>query len=311
MSHSHYPEEIASKRKGESRNAQPFKAKITSFSGKMNESQTKITKFFLNCSNLHQLSLMTIQELSKACNVSNSSVTRFIQALGYRTFKEFQIAVASSISSVSPVELAYGISVEGNDDETLVKNVFQMNLLSIQNTMKLVHSETISQVVDAILNANNVFIVASGRSHIVGSYFEQRLLRIGVFSHAICDPHQQLNIAVLSSPGDLVIGISESGRSRSVVNSLSLARERGIQCVSLTNTVDSPLSKASDLVVYSAPVQNHSIPSFSLEPSTSTIPLFVIVDSIYVLLYLRNAGHSAKLITESSALLDELEKLEE
>jgi D-sedoheptulose 7-phosphate isomerase len=56
-------------------------------------------------------------------------------------------------------------------------------------------------------------------------------------------------VRALGSPGDVLIGISTSGRSRNVVGALEAARERGIVTVALVGAANTPMEAASDHVL--------------------------------------------------------------
>lgn len=53
----------------------------------------------------------------------------------------------------------------------------------------------------------------------------------------------------LGNPGDVLIGLSTSGRSQNVVDALEAARERGIVTVALVGAPGSPMEQASDHVL--------------------------------------------------------------
>jgi D-sedoheptulose 7-phosphate isomerase len=53
----------------------------------------------------------------------------------------------------------------------------------------------------------------------------------------------------LGNPGDVLIGISTSGRSENVIEALTAARERGMVTVALVGAADSPMERASEHVL--------------------------------------------------------------
>lgn len=63
-------------------------------------------------------------------------------------------------------------------------------------------------------------------------------------------------LAGLARPGDVLVGISTSGGSANVIEAMRVGRERGMVCVSLTGSRESPMSAAADIAI--------------LAPSTST-----------------------------------------
>jgi D-sedoheptulose 7-phosphate isomerase len=57
------------------------------------------------------------------------------------------------------------------------------------------------------------------------------------------------SVRALGNPGDVLIGISTSGRSQNVVGALEAARARGLVTVALVGAVDTPVAAASDHVL--------------------------------------------------------------
>lgn len=56
-------------------------------------------------------------------------------------------------------------------------------------------------------------------------------------------------IEAWARPGDLVVGLSTSGKSRNVLNAFRLAREQGARCVALTGAPGLSDPEAADLVL--------------------------------------------------------------
>jgi D-sedoheptulose 7-phosphate isomerase len=55
-------------------------------------------------------------------------------------------------------------------------------------------------------------------------------------------------VRALARPGDLVVGITTSGRSPNIVRALEAGRERGAVCVGFTGHHGDTLAKVADLV---------------------------------------------------------------
>ncbi len=65
----------------------------------------------------------------------------------------------------------------------------------------------------------------------------------GVFARAV---------RALGNPGDVLVGISTSGRSPNVASALRAGQERGLVTIALVGAPDSPIGEASEHVLYVA-----------------------------------------------------------
>lgn len=77
----------------------------------------------------------------------------------------------------------------------------------------------------------------------------QRLLRMGFNVHCISDRHMMIINSSITSPQDLVIGLSLSGETKEVVDALRIAKKNGAQTACITSLDTSPIIQYSDLVL--------------------------------------------------------------
>lgn len=122
------------------------------------------------------------------------------------------------------------------------------NLLAILNELtedaQYVSEEEVQKVVNAILEANNLFVSGAGRSGFAARAFSNRLLHLG------------FNVSFVGEPttppikeGDLLILCSASGSTGSLVSNAKKAKANGAKIVLLTISGDSPLGEMSEACV--------------------------------------------------------------
>ena len=75
-----------------------------------------------------------------------------------------------------------------------------------------------------------------------------RLFRLGIPVAAYIDGHQQRMSAATLQPGDSVLAISNSGRSKPVVEAVEIARSFGAATVAITRP-GTPLAEAAEIVI--------------------------------------------------------------
>ena len=155
------------------------------------------------------------------------------------------------------------------------------------------------QAVDAISEAEHVLILGLGTSGSVAQELTYRLEWIGVNCGQYVDPHRQLMAATLLNQGDLAIAVSHSGRTKSVVNSLRLARERGAKTLCITDFPHSPITKESDICVCAVHAEN----SLGVEMVATRAAHLALVDCIAMCVALRNRERALRSIKLNERLL--------
>jgi glucosamine--fructose-6-phosphate aminotransferase (isomerizing) len=104
---------------------------------------------------------------------------------------------------------------------------------------------------EAILrDARRIVIVACGTSYhagLIGRYAIEEWARLPV-EMDIASEYRYRNPVV--GPGDLVIGISQSGETADTLAAMRLARERGATVLALTNVMGSQATREADGVLY-------------------------------------------------------------
>ncbi len=118
----------------------------------------------------------------------------------------------------------------------------------LTQALERLSSEEISQFVRLLgrvyKEGKKVLVIGAGRSGLVGKAFAMRLMHMGFTVYVLGE-----TIVPALEPGDVVIAISGSGRTKLVVSAAEVAKDIGAAVVSLTTYPDSPLGRISDLVI--------------------------------------------------------------
>ncbi|MGB9827450.1 MAG: 6-phospho-3-hexuloisomerase, partial [Thermosphaera sp.] len=87
-------------------------------------------------------------------------------------------------------------------------------------------------------------VIGAGRSGLIARAFAMRLLHLGFNVYVIGE-----TILPRASPGDILIAISGSGRTKLVVAAAEAAKGALMKVVAITTYPDSPLGRLADIVV--------------------------------------------------------------
>lgn len=142
---------------------------IKSRSEKLSGKQAVIGKFIVD--NLNDLSIlnMNLPSIARETGVSEATVTRFVYALGYRNFADFQLAVQEHIqehysSRSFPIEPGNG------NQEQLYSKVFSLEVRLMEETLDRIDPATFDACVDLIFGAKKLLLVGCSPNDYLVTY---------------------------------------------------------------------------------------------------------------------------------------------
>lgn len=265
----------------------------------MNPAMKQIADYVI--SDRENVAYININQLAEASGVSIASVTRFVKEFDFANYKSFQFELAKSLSPADnssandgsddlSISFEYAGTSLHDGSELISRKVFQSNIQMLRDTMQILDYELIDKVAGMICTAGNIVVFGVGRSYLSAESVRTRLYRLGISCLTYCDVHEQLVAATTCKENDLVIGISNYGRSASIIKSMELARKRGCTTIGITSASDSPLAKGVDHCIYTAynfANLEYRNKNRSYEPACENILQMVVIDCIYMNVALR------------------------
>ena len=194
---------------------------------------------------------MTAAKLGEVVGVSESTVVRFATQIGYDGFpylqKAMQEMIRDKLNSMQRIEVTTGRI--GNDD--VVESVLNQDIDKIKRTIDEISREDFKKTVDAIINAENIYVFGvKSASHIAG-FLAYYLDLIFGNVHVLDSTSKTTTFEKLFriSDKDVIIGISFPRYSTMAVEAMSFAHDRGAQVVAITDSMISPLVANADEVL--------------------------------------------------------------
>lgn len=256
---------------------------------------------------------MTIKQLALACDVAESTVTRFVKEIELRSYQELKIAIAEALSAGDPAEgsaetekyFYEGIS-RTDTSHTIIEKVMHRNLQTLADTRQRLNSSEVERAVKAIETAGVIVFCCMGSSSIAAEEGVMRFTRAGKKCLLFRDQSIQMMTAAILESDDVIIGISNSGRSAPVVNALKLAQSRGATTIGVTSFEDSTLAGVADVSLFT-PTQAPP-PGLELygEATTSVSAQILIIDILYACFAARNFDQTLEFLetTYTAAIKD-------
>jgi RpiR family carbohydrate utilization transcriptional regulator len=241
---------------------------------KLKGSAQKAAQYILNSP--RETINLTITELAVRAGVSEASIVRFAQSLGYSGFHSLKIGLAEDI--VSPMLLVHEDLTPDDTPASAVQKAMTAGMRSLEDTVRILQVPVLQAAIEALCSARVIELFASGNSIPLAMDLNFRLTKIGLHSRFSVDPTMQEMYASLTSPGDIAVGISHTGSSKDTVYALELAKQRGARTVCITNHSDSPLTRHGDFCLFTSTRVSH----FREEEMASNLAALALSEALYV-----------------------------
>jgi DNA-binding MurR/RpiR family transcriptional regulator len=223
--------------------------KIKAISHSLSASEKKLADFILNSSNA--IRELSSQELANVAGISQSSVVKFTQKLGYKGYPAFKLAVVDALNSDLPDAKLHGKITLNDDISQLADKLLSSKMWVLTETKNLNEEQALLDAVTLIKSAKRILISGLGGSALVGKDFSYKLQKMGLTAIAEPDGHAQLAYVSTFNKDDLVFAISESGITREIIEITAKAKENNAKVVSLTQYCPNPVSQNADVKLYS------------------------------------------------------------
>lgn len=235
---------------------------------------------------------LTITEFAKACDSSEATVVRFSRRLGFAGFQDFKISLAQESSAGAKVSS----KIEEQDScYEIFQKICNDAYLSLERTKKAIPPKRLDEAAEALSGANKIVLIGLGASAAVAQDMANKLLRAGCNAIAYSDTHMQAIAVSFLGEGDVLVGISHSGASKDIVESMRSARLGGVTTICITGTEKSPILKQSDIrILTDTEETRHSTLSLS-----SHISRLMLIDALCYRVVSGNAGRRERYISDN------------
>lgn len=199
---------------------------------------------------------LPMNELAEACGTSAASVCRLCHDLGYEGYREFQLDLATSVAKSDDVTL--GEIGDGASPKTIVQRVFEYQHQSLIDTQRMLDLRVLTRLARLIQRSRKVFLLGCGGSSLTGRRAADAFLNLGFTPVVVLDPCEKVLANQNVGPGDVMIGISQTGTTTPILEAIKAARRKGACTVALTDYARSPLALASEFRLIT-PLHEHRI----------------------------------------------------
>ena len=192
--------------------------------------------------------LLPVSELANRAHVSKPTVVRFCRSVGYDGLADFKRKLAGSVSEGVPF-IHRSVDTDDKTSDIMVKVIDNTvaAFLKYRNEASTAAFENAAlALAQTYRDAKRIEFFGVGNSGVVAQDAQHKFFRLGVHAIAYSDGHMQVMSATLLGPGDCVVVISNSGRTRDLMDACDIARKNGATTIVITAT-GSPLALAGHI----------------------------------------------------------------
>ncbi len=190
---------------------------------------------------------LPVAELADRAHVSKPTVVRFCRSIGYDGLADFKRKLAGSVNEGVPfVHRAVDDDDKAGD---IVVKVIDNAVAAMLRYRNAAASQSIERAIAALAECGRrsnegrrIEFYGVGNSGIVAQDAQHKFFRLGVTATAVSDGHMQVMSATMLKPGDCAVVISNSGRSRDLLDVAEIARRKGATVIAITAS-GSPLAR--------------------------------------------------------------------
>lgn len=252
---------------------QPILGVISNTRSSLRKSEVKVADFVL--SQPEQVMHMRIVDLAQEAQVSEPTIVRFCRAIGCNGFQEFKVRIAQETAVTN--NIGQFAIVADDSIEDICSKIADTTIQRLHQIKTLLIPDQVGAAANAISSAKRVEFYGFGASGAVATDAQHKFFRLQVATAAYSDPHMQSMSAVTLGEKDVVVAISQSGRTRDLMHSIELAQQHNALVVSLAPQ-NTPVSRAADLPIFI----NIEEDTDQFTPMTSRIAHLMVIDMLAV-----------------------------
>ena len=217
-------------------------SRISDQSGKMSKSHRAIAKYISE--HYDQAVFMTAAKMGETLGISESTVVRFANRVGYAGYPEFQRAleecVKGKLSSIQKMDAKYGKSTQSE----VLTSVITADIEKLQHTIDNLDPAAFESAVETILAADTIYIMGLRSNEPLAEFlhFYLNMVRGGVVLLKTTSVSETFEQMIRINEKDCFIGISFPRYSMRTLKAMEFASDRNAKVIAVTDSINSPMN---------------------------------------------------------------------
>ena len=215
----------------------------------LSKGQKKIANAVLN--DYDKVAYLTAAKLGNLVGVSESTVVRFADELGFEGYSQFQLAVQELVRIKLTPNQRIEITKQRIGRGDVIDNVMESDINKIKYTLERLDRKAFTDAVDSIISARTIYITGARSSEPIARHLSYNLSLIfdnvkfivPTSSSEVFEQMYSIN------EEDVVIAFSFPRYSSKMINGIKFATQKNAKVVVFTDSDVSPLVEFSDCVL--------------------------------------------------------------
>jgi len=275
----------------------PFQELLVDNRVRLTPSQRRIMQYIVD--NYEEAIFLTASQLAHSVGVSEATVVRLAQALGFDGYpgmqSKFREGLQDRLSTVTRLEHTVDHVRQVGD---VVVKVLQEDIQNLSQTLRNLPIEVFEQAVTDIEKAKRIFVVGLRGAHAPALTLATYLRFLGKQAQLLMPGHGELwDILQGLQKTDLVIGISLPRYTSVTVEVLEHARRQRARVGAITDSPLSPLARHAHWVLTARCRLDSFIESFTAATS--------LINALLTAMSIQKPGKTLRILREREALWEE------
>ncbi|WP_330985866.1 MULTISPECIES: MurR/RpiR family transcriptional regulator [Enterobacterales] len=266
------------------------------------QSDKKLADFILAQPN--EARYLSSQQLAALSGVSQSSVVKFAQKMGFKGFPALKLALSEALASnPDPHSVPVHNQIRGDDPLRLVgEKLIKDNVAAMHASLDVNTEDKLLEAVSLLRSARRIVVTGIGASGLVAQNFSWKLMKIGFNAVAEQDMHALLATVQAMTTEDLLLAISYSGERREINMAADETLRVGGKIIAITGFSPNALQQRASHCLYTI-AEEQATRSAAI---SSTSAQMMLTDLLFMGLVQQDLEHAPERIRHSEALVKKL-----
>lgn len=247
---------------------------------------------------------LSSQQLASQAGVSQSSVVKFAQKLGFKGFPALKLALSDALASnVNPPSVPVHNQICGDDPLRLVgEKLIKDNVAAMHASLDVNTEDKLLETVNMLRSARRILLTGIGASGLVARNFSWKLMKIGLNAVSEQDMHALLATVQAMTQDDVMLAISYSGARREINLAADEMLRVGGKVVAITGFSPNALQQRATHCLYTI-AEEQATRSAAI---SSTSAQMMLTDLLFMGLVQQDLENAPERIRHSEALVKKL-----
>ena len=252
--------------------------KIRAERDQMSAIERRIADFVLD--NAQLLRDYSSQQLANALGISQSSVVKFCQKLGFKGYPDLKYAIGDDIARADNGDADHATPTGDDPTAPIASDLWRRKTEAEEETRSINPAATLGAVASALAGSVRVFSIGLGEDDIHARAFALRLSLLGILTvHNFDTAHMTASVSA-AAKGDVLLVFSEHGKQPALCQIGRAFGERGGTVVTVTRHTSNPLRAYADIALLVSAHDDRA----HIEPLLYHSALQNLLDRIFVML---------------------------